>query len=50
VNQINGGVVDKTVTLPLCENAQEELDVFCAVQVVPLGQLYGGKIYAALDR
>ncbi|MDF0708614.1 nucleotidyl transferase AbiEii/AbiGii toxin family protein [Flagellimonas okinawensis] len=50
VNQINRGVVDETVTLPLCEKAQEEFDVFCAVSVVPLGQLYGGKICAALDR
>ncbi|WP_323028277.1 nucleotidyl transferase AbiEii/AbiGii toxin family protein [Gelidibacter japonicus] len=50
VNQINRGVVDETVTLPLCEKAQEEFDVFCAVPVVPLGQLYGGKICAALDR
>ena len=50
VNQINRGVVDETVMLPLCEKAQEEFDVFCAVPVVPLGQLYGGKICAALDR
>src|SRR5690606_9937515 len=50
VNQINRGVVDETVTLPLCEKAQEEFDVFCAVPVVPLGQLYGGKICAALYR
>lgn len=50
VNQINRGVMDDTVTLPLCEKAQEEFDVFCAVPVVPLGQLYGGKICAALDR
>ncbi|UBZ15261.1 nucleotidyl transferase AbiEii/AbiGii toxin family protein [Flagellimonas marinaquae] len=50
VNQINRGVIDKTVTLPLCEKTQEEFDAFCAVPVVPLGQLYGGKICAALDR
>ncbi len=50
VNQINRGIIDETVTLPLCEKAQEEFDVFCAVPVVPLGQLYGGKICAALDR
>lgn len=50
VNQINRGVINKTVTLPLCEKAQEEFDVFCAVPVVSLGQLYGGKICAALDR
>lgn len=50
VNQINRGVMDKTVTLPLCEKTQEEFDAFCTVSVVPLGQLYGGKICAALDR
>lgn len=50
VNQINRGVMAETVTLPLCEKAQEEFDAFCAVPVVPLGQLYGGKICAALDR
>ncbi|MHA7865203.1 nucleotidyl transferase AbiEii/AbiGii toxin family protein [Flagellimonas marinaquae] len=50
VNQINRGVMSETVTLPLCEKTQEEFDAFCAVPVVPLGQLYGGKICAALDR
>ncbi|WP_417363134.1 nucleotidyl transferase AbiEii/AbiGii toxin family protein [Galbibacter sp.] len=50
VNQINRGVMDEIVKLPLCETAQEEFDVFCAVPIVPLGQLYGGKICAALDR
>ncbi|MBA4745633.1 MAG: nucleotidyl transferase AbiEii/AbiGii toxin family protein [Muricauda sp.] len=50
VNQINRGVMDKTATLPLCEKTQEEFNAFCAVPVVPLGQLYGGKICAALDR
>ena len=34
----------------LCERAQKEFDAFCAIQVVPFGQLYGGKIRAALDR
>lgn len=50
VNQINRGVMDGTVTLPQCEKAQEEFDAFCAIQVVSLGQLYGGKICAVLDR
>lgn len=50
VNQINRGILDEPVTMPLCEAAQEEFDVFCAVPVVPLGQLFGGKICAALDR
>ncbi|MEY8781136.1 nucleotidyl transferase AbiEii/AbiGii toxin family protein [Allomuricauda sp. XS_ASV26] len=50
VNQINRGIMDDTVTLSLCEKTQEEFDAFCAIPVVPLGQLYGGKICAALDR
>ncbi|MBD1262170.1 nucleotidyl transferase AbiEii/AbiGii toxin family protein [Maribacter polysiphoniae] len=50
VNQINRGIMDDTVRLPLCEKTQEEFDAFCAIPVVPLGQLYGGKICAALDR
>lgn len=50
VNQINRGIMDDTVTLPLCEKTQEEFDAFCAIPVVSLGQLYGGKICAALDR
>ncbi len=50
VSQINRGIMDETVTLTLCEKAQEEFDAFCTVSVVPIGQLYGGKICAALDR
>lgn len=50
VNQINRGVMDNPITLTLCEKTQEEFAAFCALQVVPLGQLYGGKICAALDR
>jgi len=50
VNQINRGILDKPVILPLCEKAQEEFNAFCAISVVSLGQLYGGKICAALDR
>jgi len=50
VNQINRGLLDELVELPLCEKAQEEFNAFCAISVVSLGQLYGGKICAALDR
>lgn len=50
VNQINRGVLDDLVELPLCNKAQEEFDAFCAISVVSMGQLYGGKICAALDR
>ena len=50
VNQTNRGVLGNPVSMILCEKAQEEFDAFCEVPVVPFGQLYGGKICAALDR
>lgn len=50
VNQINRGILDELVELPLCDKAQEEYDAFCTISVVSMGQLYGGKICAALDR
>lgn len=50
VNQGMRGVIDVPVKMYLCETAQEVFDVFCEIQVVPFGQLYGGKICAALDR
>jgi len=50
VNQIGRGVLAPPQTMPLCDAAQEMFDAFCAVPMVPIGQLYGGKICAALDR
>jgi predicted nucleotidyltransferase component of viral defense system len=50
VNQINRGLLDKSVQLQLCEKAQDEFNAFCVIPVVSLAQLYGGKICAALDR
>lgn len=50
VSQINRGLLDELVELPLCDKAQEEFNAFCAISVVSIGQLYGGKICAALDR
>ncbi len=50
VNPAGRGVLSPVVKMPLCEKSQEDFDVFCAINVVPLGQLYGGKICAALDR
>jgi len=51
VNMVGRGVIDdKDNKMSLCELAQEQFDAFCAIQVVPLAQLYGGKICAALDR
>lgn len=50
VSQINRGLLDGLVELKLCNRAQEEFDAFCVIPVVSIGQLYGGKICAALDR
>ena len=51
VNQTKRGIVDGDVqTLPLSDKAQEEFSLFCEASVVPLTQLYGGKIAAALSR
>lgn len=50
VNLVNRGVLSDPVALTLCRSAQESFEAFCEVLVVPLGQLYGGKIVAALDR
>lgn len=50
VNQINRGVLGEVVTLPLSEKTQEDFNAFCAISVVSVGQLFGGKICAALDR
>lgn len=50
VNPVKRGVLTEPVKMGLCDKAQSEFDVFCAINVVPIGQLYGGKICAALDR
>ncbi|WP_179353254.1 nucleotidyl transferase AbiEii/AbiGii toxin family protein [Winogradskyella vidalii] len=50
VNQGIRGLLGDTRTLVLCNKAQEDFDVFCSIQGVSFGQLYGGKIVAALDR
>ena len=50
VNLVGRGTYADPVVLSLCGRAQEEYDVFCEIAVVPFGQLYGGKICAALDR
>ncbi len=50
MNLVVRGTLEKPKRLVLCEKAQNEYDAFVAIQVVPFGQLYGGKICAALDR
>lgn len=50
VNLVIRGTIEPSATMTLCERAQEEFDSFCEISVVPTGQLYGGKVCAALDR
>ncbi|WP_102866929.1 nucleotidyl transferase AbiEii/AbiGii toxin family protein [Pseudovibrio exalbescens] len=50
VNMVGRGLIDAPRNMPLCEHAEEEFEAFAEIPVVPLGQLYGGKICAALDR
>ena len=51
VNQTKRGIIGGAIqAIPLSEKAQEEFSLFCEASVVPLTQLYGGKIAAALSR
>ena len=50
VNQINRGLIAKPCSKILCNQAQETFDRFCEITTVSVGQLWGGKINAALDR
>lgn len=51
VNQTKRGIVGgKVQIIPLSEKAQNMFSLFCEANVVPLTQLYGGKIAAALSR
>ena len=50
VNQTNRGFLSDPIEYQLCEKAQDQFDAFCSIALVPLSQLYGGKICAALDR
>lgn len=50
VNLVGRGSLSAPEIMPLCNRAQDEFDVFCTMPIMPLGQLYGGKICAALDR
>ena len=50
VSPIIRGVLSEVLELALCQKAQSSFDTFCAIQVVSSGQLYGGKVCAALDR
>ncbi|GGA91844.1 hypothetical protein GCM10011511_14010 [Puia dinghuensis] len=50
VNMVNRGTVGEPMDMALCQKAQYEFDAFCTMPIVPIGQLFGGKICAALDR
>ncbi len=50
VNLVGRGTIKTPISMMLCDRVQDIYDVFTVVNVVPLGQLYGGKICAALDR
>lgn len=51
VNQTKRGLVGgNAIPLPLSDRAQEEFGLYCEANIVPLTQLYGGKIAAALSR
>lgn len=50
VNTINRGVTGKVKRRVLCEAAQKKFNTFFEMQLVPVHQLFGGKIVAALDR
>lgn len=50
VNMVGRGLLGEVSKLQLCAAAQEEFDAFSTNPVVSIGQLYGGKLCAALDR
>lgn len=50
VNFTNRGTLIDPQEMPLCGKAQGIFEAFCVMPVVSHGQLYGGKIIAALDR
>lgn len=50
VNHVGRGTLQPPETMLLSRKIQDEFEVFCEMPIVALGQLYGGKICAALDR
>lgn len=50
VNMIGRGTLSSPGKFQLCKSAQIEFDAYCSMTLVPMSQLYGGKICAALDR
>lgn len=50
VNLVGRGTLEDPIHLPLSKKAESEFNAFVSIPVVPISQLYGGKICAALDR
>ena len=50
VNQINRGLISEPCTKILCSRAENEFDRFCEIKTVSIGQLWGGKLNAAIER
>lgn len=50
VSVMNRGLLPPPETRVLCAKAQDAYEAFCEIASVSTGQLYGGKICAALDR
>ena len=50
VNQINRGLIAAPCIKILCSRAEEKFNRFCEIKTVSVGQLWGGKINAALER
>lgn len=50
VNLVARGTIETPQKMMLCNSAQQMYETSSVIQIVRLGQLYGGKICAALDR
>jgi len=50
VNLTGRGTLTEPVMMDLCQKAQEDFNAFVSAREIPLGQLFGSKICAALDR
>lgn len=50
VNLVNRGALEESKDMELCQKAQTTFEAFCVMPVISHGQLFGGKIVAALDR
>lgn len=49
-NLVKRGAISQAKEMILCDKARQEYNSFITFPIVPFGQLYGGKICAALDR